>query len=87
VAELARRKADGRGLTTPELAVVIANVKNRYKRILSALPLTDNSWAESVLKPYFPDLLVATAPRWRTRWPTPSWRPCWPMNRSTAAVR
>jgi glutamate dehydrogenase len=60
VAELARRKADGRGLTTPELAVVIANVKNRYKRILSALPLTDRSWAESVLKPYFPDLLVAT---------------------------
>ena len=62
VAELARRKADGRGLTTPELAVVIANVKNRYKRILSALPLTENSWAESVLKPYFPDLLVATRP-------------------------
>jgi glutamate dehydrogenase len=62
VAELARRKADGRGLTTPELAVVIANVKNRYKRLLSALPLTDNSWAESVLKPYFPDLLVATRP-------------------------
>jgi len=62
VAELARRKSDGRGLTTPELAVVIANVKNRYKRILSALPLTENSWAESVLKPYFPDLLVATRP-------------------------
>ncbi|MBV7538846.1 NAD-glutamate dehydrogenase [Duganella sp. sic0402] len=62
VAELARRKADGRGLTTPELAVVIANVKNRYKRILSALPLTEKSWAESVLKPYFPDLLVATRP-------------------------
>ncbi|UGQ49303.1 NAD-glutamate dehydrogenase domain-containing protein [Massilia endophytica] len=62
VAELARRKTDGRGLTTPELAVVIANVKNRYKRMLSALPLTEESWAESVLKPYFPDLLVATRP-------------------------
>src|SRR5450830_1445303 len=62
VAELARRKADNRGLTTPELAVVIANVKNRYKRTLSALPLTEESWAESVLKPYFPDLLVATRP-------------------------
>jgi len=60
VAELARRKADGRGLTTPELAVVIANVKNRYKRILATLPLTDHSWAETVLKPYFPDLLVST---------------------------
>ncbi|GGC14611.1 NAD-glutamate dehydrogenase domain-containing protein [Pseudoduganella buxea] len=62
VAELARRKTDNRGLTTPELAVVIANVKNRYKRTLSALPLTEESWAESVLKPYFPDLLVATRP-------------------------
>ncbi|WP_317204869.1 NAD-glutamate dehydrogenase domain-containing protein [Janthinobacterium sp.] len=60
VAELARRKADGRGLTTPELAVVIANVKNRFKRILSALPLTQASWAEPILKPYFPALLVAT---------------------------
>ncbi|HAT29591.1 MAG TPA: glutamate dehydrogenase, partial [Janthinobacterium sp.] len=60
VAELARRKADGRGLTTPELAVVIANVKNRFKRLLSALPLTDAAWAEPILTPYFPDLLVAT---------------------------
>jgi glutamate dehydrogenase len=62
VAELARRKVDNRGLTTPELAVVIANVKNRYKRTLSVLPLTEESWAEAVLKPYFPDLLVATRP-------------------------
>ncbi|MES2742698.1 MAG: NAD-glutamate dehydrogenase domain-containing protein [Pseudomonadota bacterium] len=60
VAELARRKLDGRGLTTPELAVVIANVKNRFKRILSALPLTERSWAEQLLKPYFPPALVAT---------------------------
>ncbi|TWI61487.1 glutamate dehydrogenase [Pseudoduganella lurida] len=60
VAELARRKTDSRGLTTPELAVVIANVKNRYKRILGVLPLTEESWAESVLRPYFPGLLVAT---------------------------
>ena len=59
-AELARRKADGRGLTTPELAVVVANVKNRFKRILSALPLVELPWAESVLKPYFPAKLVAT---------------------------
>jgi glutamate dehydrogenase len=62
VAELARRKADGRGLTMPELAVVIANVKNRYKRLLSAMPLTDESWAEKVLRPYFPEQLVATRP-------------------------
>ena len=59
-AELARRKALGIGLTAPELAVVIANVKNRYKRLLAALPLTELAWAEAVLKPYFPAQLVAT---------------------------
>ncbi|MES2900257.1 MAG: NAD-glutamate dehydrogenase domain-containing protein, partial [Pseudomonadota bacterium] len=59
-AELARRKAAGIGLTGPELAVVIANVKNRFKRIMSTLPLTELPWAESVLKPYFPAQLVAT---------------------------
>ena len=52
--ELQRRKALGTGLTAPELAVVIANVKNRFKRILAALPLTDEPWAETVLRPYFP---------------------------------
>ena len=59
-AELERRKTAGIGLTAPELAVVIANVKNRFKRMLSSLPLTELSWAESVLKPYFPAQLVAT---------------------------
>jgi glutamate dehydrogenase len=58
--ELARRKALGLGLTTPELAVVIANVKNRFKRILAALPLTEQPWAETLLRPYFPQQLVAT---------------------------
>ncbi|MBC7452625.1 MAG: NAD-glutamate dehydrogenase, partial [Massilia sp.] len=59
-AELQRRKALGIGLTAPELAVVVANVKNRYKRLLSALPLTSLDWAESVLTPYFPAQLVAS---------------------------
>jgi len=58
--ELQRRKALGQGLTTPELAVVIANVKNRFKRILAALPLTEQPWAETILRPYFPKQLVAT---------------------------
>ncbi len=58
--ELARRKALGQGLTTPELAVVIANVKNRFKRILGTLPLVDQPWARTVLRPYFPAQLVAT---------------------------
>jgi glutamate dehydrogenase len=59
-AELMRRKADGRGLTAPELAVVVANVKNRYKRILGAQTLTGYSWARTLLMPYFPPALVAT---------------------------
>jgi glutamate dehydrogenase len=59
-AELQRRKAQGEGLTAPELAVVVANVKNRFKRILATLPLTEEPWADSVLRPYFPAQLVAT---------------------------
>ena len=59
-AELQRRKSLGLGLTAPELAVVIANVKNRFKRTLAALPLTDEVWADSLLRPYFPAQLVAT---------------------------
>ncbi|MBQ5947806.1 NAD-glutamate dehydrogenase domain-containing protein [Massilia sp. ST3] len=59
-AELQRRKALGHGLTAPELAVVVANVKNRFKRTLSALDLTSEAWADSLLRPYFPAQLVAT---------------------------
>lgn len=58
--ELQRRKALGQGLTTPELAVVIANVKNRFKRTLALLPLLEQPWAETILRPYFPAQLVAT---------------------------
>jgi glutamate dehydrogenase len=59
-AELARRKAQGQGLCAPELAVVVAHVKNRFKRLLAAQSLTANSWAELLLRPYFPPLLVAS---------------------------
>ncbi len=58
-AELARRDATGRGLVAPELAVVIAHVKNRYKRLLAALPLTGHDWSRTLLAPYFPAALVA----------------------------
>ena len=58
-AELARRDADGRGLSAPELAVVIAHVKNRYKQLLAALPLTGYDWARTLLMPYFSPALVA----------------------------
>ena len=86
--ELQRRKALGLGLTTPELAVVIANVKNRFKRILAALPLTRAAVGRDHPASVLPGSSWSPpAIRWRTRWPTRSWRPCWPTNRSTAAVR
>ncbi|WP_206047232.1 NAD-glutamate dehydrogenase domain-containing protein, partial [Noviherbaspirillum denitrificans] len=59
-AELVTRKNEGRGLTTPELAVVVAHVKNRYKRLLAELNLTQFAWARTLLTPYFPHALVAT---------------------------
>ncbi|MCG2586678.1 NAD-glutamate dehydrogenase domain-containing protein [Massilia sp. TS11] len=58
-AELKRRKQHGIGLTTPELAVVVANVKNRFKKTLSAINLLDAPWAKQILTPYFPAQLVA----------------------------
>lgn len=58
--ELAHRKAQGNGLTTPELAVVVAHVKNRFKRIMAARDLVACPWADTILKPYFPALLVET---------------------------
>ncbi|HZW13064.1 MAG TPA: NAD-glutamate dehydrogenase domain-containing protein [Noviherbaspirillum sp.] len=57
--ELAARKAEGRGLTAPELAVIVAHVKNRYKRILAELNLLSQPWAKAMLTPYFPPALVA----------------------------
>lgn len=59
-AELVTRKTEGRGLTAPELAVVLAHVKNRYKRILGELNLAQFAWAKALLTPYFPHALVAT---------------------------
>ena len=58
-AALASRHTAGHGLSAPELAVVIAHVKNRYKRLLSMLPLTGQDWAAPLLRPYFPAALVA----------------------------
>jgi glutamate dehydrogenase len=60
VSELARRKASGAGMTAPELAVVIAHVKNRLKRMLAAAPLLQQPWAGTMLTSYFPSALVAT---------------------------
>lgn len=58
-AELARRRALGLGLTAPELAVVIAHVKNRSKAMLAQQALIEQRWAVPLLTPYFPAALVA----------------------------
>jgi glutamate dehydrogenase len=60
VHELARRKSEGKGLVSSELAVVVAHVKNRFKRILALSPLVEMPWADTLLKPYFPASFVAT---------------------------
>ncbi len=59
VAELARRRQLGQGLTAPELAVVIAHVKNRSKAMLALQPLIEQPWSSALLAPYFPAALVA----------------------------
>ncbi|MEC5217048.1 glutamate dehydrogenase [Actimicrobium sp. GrIS 1.19] len=58
--ELSRRQVAGIGLAAPELAVVIANVKNHYKAVLAQAPLIEQSWARTLLTPYFPGALVAS---------------------------
>jgi glutamate dehydrogenase len=60
VSELARRKALEAGMTAPELAVIIAHVKNRFKRMLAATPLLQKPWARAMLTSYFPADLVAS---------------------------
>lgn len=58
-AQLAQRRQQGRGLTAPELAVVVAHAKNRYKRLLAQSDLLRYSWARALLEPYFPASLRA----------------------------
>ncbi|NEW37261.1 NAD-glutamate dehydrogenase, partial [Nocardia cyriacigeorgica] len=53
-AELARRAADGTGLTSPELANVVAHVKLSLKADLLAGELPDSASFASVLPAYFP---------------------------------
>ncbi|HVL74550.1 MAG TPA: NAD-glutamate dehydrogenase domain-containing protein [Noviherbaspirillum sp.] len=57
-AVLAARGEQGKGLSAPELAVVIAHVKNRYKRLLAEQNLLQHPWARSLLTPYFPPALT-----------------------------
>src|SRR5699024_11256853 len=53
-AELNGRRAEGKGLTQPELAVVIAYSKLALKADLTDSTLADDPWFAAVLAEYFP---------------------------------
>lgn len=53
-AELASRRAEGKGLTQPELAVVIAYSKLALKADLTGSGFADDEWYTRVLAEYFP---------------------------------
>ncbi|NHC14863.1 NAD-glutamate dehydrogenase, partial [Motilibacter deserti] len=56
--EIATRRAEGKGLTSPEYAVLIAYVKNTLNAELLATSLPDEAWTAQLLASYFPPLLV-----------------------------
>jgi glutamate dehydrogenase len=59
---LTQRAAAGRGLTRPEIAVLLAYAKNGLYATLLASPLPDNASLESELLAYFPAALRQLAP-------------------------
>ena len=61
-AELEARATAGRGLTSPEFAVLTAYAKNTLKSDLLSTSLPDEPWAEQHLLDYFPSPLPARFP-------------------------
>ncbi|HEY0617658.1 MAG TPA: NAD-glutamate dehydrogenase domain-containing protein, partial [Kribbella sp.] len=57
VAEFKRRKADGRGLTSPELSVLIAYTKIVLEAELLKTSLPDDDYLASKLASYFPQVI------------------------------
>ncbi len=55
--ELAERRAEGRGLTSPEFAVLLAYTKNVLADELRAGTLPDDPWCDRLLLGYFPAAL------------------------------
>ncbi|MGI9135943.1 MAG: NAD-glutamate dehydrogenase [Candidatus Nanopelagicales bacterium] len=56
-AEFAARRAAGQGLTSPELAVLLAYVKNELTAEVTASSLPLESWTSKALTEYFPSRL------------------------------
>ncbi|TAK68975.1 MAG: NAD-glutamate dehydrogenase [Actinomycetota bacterium] len=61
-ADIDARIAAGRGLTTPELAVLSAYAKIALEHALPATSLPDEDWTDAVLRSYFPADLVDRFP-------------------------
>ncbi|TDO51423.1 glutamate dehydrogenase [Kribbella sp. VKM Ac-2527] len=62
VAEIRRRKADGRGLTSPELSVLIAYTKIVLEADLLETSLPDDEYLASKLASYFPQVIQERFP-------------------------
>jgi glutamate dehydrogenase len=62
VAEIRRRRTDGRGLTSPELSVLIAYTKIVLEAELLATSLPDDDYLASKLASYFPQVIQERFP-------------------------
>ena len=67
--ELLNRHVDGRGLTRPELAVLMAYTKNLLTEVLVASDLPDDPWLTDRLFAYFPARLRSESPELIRRHP------------------
>ncbi len=60
--DIARRKAEGKGLTSPEFAVLLAYTKNLLAGQLLQDDLPEDPWCDRLLLGYFPDELSERYP-------------------------
>ena len=64
-AEIVERQKAGRGMTRPELAVLLAYGKIQLFREMVETDVPDDPWFEQVLEGYFPEPLMRLAPEMR----------------------
>jgi glutamate dehydrogenase len=67
--QIAERRAEGLGLTTPERAVLLAYAKIWIYDELLASPLPDDPWVATTLTRYFPQVLRERFAQWMPRHP------------------
>ncbi len=67
--QIAERRAEGLGLTTPERSVLLAYAKIWIYDELLASPLPDDPWVATALARYFPQVLQDRFAQWMPRHP------------------